>query len=228
MDLLLWIVFLVGAPALLYWLWQGNRKRRQRWRDWCAAQGWRIEIDMDRGIGPAGVQPLPRFPVGQERLKHDSIDLRSRGQHRGADAVSWEWRMLSTLSGKRKHASPTGNTHHAIALRLRSPAPLRLFLVPRTMALLSLSAFLDMPDIESGFTPVIDGWRCHAHDDTKARAWLQANRAALERPHAPELSLLLVEGDWIVAWYLGETRPERIDGALQWLSTFDAPAPARA
>lgn len=219
MDLLIWIAFLAGATALLFWLWRGNRERRERWREWCTAQGWRIEVDRAQAIAPAD-PVLPRFPISPQHVRREGIDLCCRGRHGDADAASWEWTLRSTAAGRRSRNS--SNSHHALALRLPSPAPARLFLLPRTMTLLSMSGALDAPDIDAGIAPVTDGWRVHAADRAGARAWLQANRAALERPHAPDLVLLLVEGDRVAAWFPGEVKPERIVPTLDWLSGFAA------
>lgn len=217
MDLLIWIAFLASAPALLFWLWRGNRTRLKRWREWCAAQGWHIEIDRAQDIAPASPD-LPRFPIAHRHVRREGIDLCCRGRHGGADAASWEWTLRSTAASRRsRHSS---NRHHAMSLRLPSPAPARVFVLPRTMALLSMSGVLDAPDVDAGSALSSGGWRVHATDGAGALGWLQANHAALDRPHAPDLVLLLVEGDQVTAWFLGEVKPERIAPTLDWLSGF--------
>lgn len=221
-DIAIWIVFLLGAPVLLYWLWRGNRQRRARWRAWCEAQRWQIVVDRERQIESTDPDAFPPFPIGPQHLRHAGIDLGCTGRHVDTDAASWEWRMAGRFatSGGRRRA--TGNTLHAVALRLPATSASRFYLLPGAMGLLSMSGYLDLPDLGSGVVPHKAAWRCHAADADDARAWLRANSHSFARDAAPDLALLQIEDGWIVAWYLGETKPERITPALEWLSGFAA------
>ncbi len=226
MDIVIWIAFLIGAPAILYWLWKSNKQRRDRWREWCRSRGWRIDVDRDNGIEVQAGSRFPDFPIDARHMKRSSIDMRGHGPHRDTEAATWEWRMLTQYAGKMGHASATGNTLHAVALRLPAAAPSPLYLLPRPMTLLSMSGFLDQPEIDLGVIGSAEGWSCHAADEAGARAWLRTHLPRTDRKAVPDLVMLQLKGDWAVAWHLGETRPERIDAALQWLSnatTGDAP-----
>ncbi len=222
MDLVIWIVFLLGAPAVLYWLWSSNRRRREQWRAWCQARGWRIDVDREAGLEAGASDRFPRLPIRPAHLDHASIDLRAVGPHGDGEAATWEWAMGARFPGMGGRKRRVGTTLHAVAWRLPVRVPARILLFPRSMALASMSGFIGVPDIETGIAPLAEGWRCHADDADAgvARAWLDEHRAALQRPHAAELALLQVDGDWLVAWHLGETTPARVDPALDWLSPF--------
>ena len=219
MDAVIWIVFLLGAPALLYWMWRGNRQRREVWRAWCRARGWRIEVDRDQGIDtPPG--DLPGFPIETARLKRDTIDLRARGAHAERDAAAWEWRLLAKYGGKRGAFSSTGKIYNAVAMRLGTRLRAPLYLLPRPMLLLSLSGVLDQPGIDLGAFGMSEGWQCHGGDAAEARAWATRHLSAIDRTRVPDLLMLQLRDDWIVAWHLGELRPDRIEAALAWLSAL--------
>lgn len=219
MDVVIWIVFLLGAPALLYWLWRGNRQRRVAWRDWCNARGWHAEVDRDRNLdAPAG--DLPGFPIETRRLKRDTIDLRARGVHAGRDAASWEWRLLARYGGKRGLFSSTGNIYNAVALRTGTRVPAPTLFLPRPMLLLSLTSLLEYPAIDLGSFGMAEGWQCHGADEGFARAWARRHLPRIDRRHVPDLLMLQLQDDWIVVWHIGETRPDRIESALAWLSAL--------
>ncbi len=221
MDAVIWIVFLLGAPALLYWLWRGNRRRREVWRDWCRSRGWRIEVDRERGLDTPA-DGLPGFPIAEiGPLRRDTVDLRARGRHGHRDAAAWEWRLLAKYGGKRGLFSTTGRIHNAAAVRAGTRLRAPLYLLPQPMLLLSLSGTLDQPGIDLGASAMAEGWQCHGGDEAEARAWAARHLHRIDRKRVPDLVMLQLQDDWIVAWHLGEIRPERLEAALAWLSALD-------
>ena len=217
-QVLPWIAFLVGAPALLYWMWKGNRRRREHWRRWCAARGWHIEIDLEAGVDRGTASRLPAFPIDGRHFRRTSLDLQAVGPAPGGEGATRELRL--TPRSTTQDGAATGSILHAVALHLPGLALPGLCLVPRPMALLSMAGLLDAPAIDPGTAGAASGWGCHAHDQAGARAWLGTHLARADRGAVPELVLCQLQDGWASAWFPGETRLDRIDVALAWLSSL--------
>ncbi len=223
MDAIIWIVFLIGAPALLYWMWNSNRQRRVQWREWCRSRGWRIEIDNDGKAGAEHAPGLPDFPIDQSHRRRQSVDMLGRGQFEQTDAATWEWNTAWRNMPMRGRGAMISNKLHAVALRLPSPAAVPFCLLPPQMALLSMSGMLSLPQVDSGISGTLGRWTTHAHDADQAQAWLRAHGGRDPMAHAPaDLAVLQVEGEWMIAWHLGEMRLDRIESSLKWLSSISA------
>ena len=223
MDMFIWIAFLIGAPALLYWMGKSNRQRRAHWREWCRARDWRIEIDNEGASGAEHAPGLPVFPLDQSHRRRQSVDMVGRGAYHDAEAATWEWNTAWRNMPAKGRGATISNKLHAVGLRLASPAPTSLGLLPPQMALLSMSGMLSLPHVDDGIAGGFGQWTLHARDSTHAREWLRSHgvERAMSAPGAPpDLALLQVEGDWMVAWHLGEMRLDRIDSTLAWLSGF--------
>lgn len=221
MDAILWIVFLVGAPALLYWMWNSNRQRREQWRAWCRQHGWRIEIDNEGASGAEHIPGVPALPIDQSHRRRQSFDMVGRGRFQQADAVTAEWNTAWRNMPAKGRGATISNKLHAIALRLPAPTPAPFCLLPPPMALLSVSGVISLPRVDPALGDRLGHWALHAHDPAAARDAI--------RPHATididaissapaDLAVLQVENDWIIAWHLGETRLDRIEPTLTWLS----------
>jgi hypothetical protein len=221
MDAIIWIVFLVGAPALLYWMWNSNRQRREHWRAWCRQRDWRIEIDNEGASGVERIPGLPALPIDQSHRRRQSFDLVGRGRFRQADAATGEWNTAWRNMPAKGRGATISNKLHAIALHLPASTPAPFCLLPPAMALLSVSGMLSLPRVDPVAGEPLGHWAMHARDPAIARDWIRAHMAVVTDAisHAPaDLAVLQVEGDWIIAWHLGETRLDRIEPTLAWLS----------
>lgn len=220
MDAMLWGVFLAGAPALLYWMWSSNRRRREHWRAWCRERGWRIDIDNAGKAGVEHVPGLPAFPIDQSHRRRQSVDMLARGRFGHTDAATWEWNTAWRDMPMRGRGATISNKLHAVALRLPSPAAAPFCLLPPQMALMSIAGMLSLPQVDPGIFGTLGRWTTHAHDAGHVRDWMRAGAGGDPKDRAPaDLAVLQVEGEWMIAWHLGETRLDRIESTLAWLSS---------
>lgn len=228
METVIWIVFLLGAPALLYWMWNSNRQRREQWRTWCRTHAWRIDIDLEGKPGEEHAPGLPDFPIDQSHRRRQSVNLLARGPYQAQQAATWEWNTAWRNMPARGRGASISNKLHAVALQLPSQAGTRLCLLPPAMALLSMSGMLSWPVVDPGIVGTLGRWTLHAQQAELAQAWLRAHGGDTGplREAPADLAVVQVEGDWLVAWHLGETRLDRIESTLAWLSRITAHAAA--
>ncbi len=206
-DILIWIVFLGGAPALLWWLYQSNRQRTRALAAWAQARGWSFH-DRDETLRTV-LTAIP-FTYGK---RHTAAEV-MRGPSTDREALSWRHMRSTIMAGGRKHTS-----WHVVGLRLTHRAPAIVQLVPNALLQSLPAGPVAEAQLATGDTLFDQRWRAYTNDAAALPRLLPptARDTLRDWTTPPDLIALRAEGDLLVGWFPGEPRVERIDPTLDVL-----------
>jgi hypothetical protein len=208
MEALLITLLVLAAVAVFYFSWKYNKKRREAFLVWSAANGFSFDPNRSRDIGRRFAF-LNRLNQGSNRYAYDSL----QGDYQGfaVDAFTYHYETYSTDSKGNRRT----NHHHlgVVAIKIERAFP-ELYLHPEGF-FSKIGQFLGFDDID--FESIEFSKKFAVKSDDKKLAYDFCNTAMMEYLLQHQKTAIELDGDTLALYDTYRLEPQELDGYLKHL-----------